>query len=550
MSNTPALDPMVKTATELIAAHGVYALTAICIFYQQSRAVKNLQQATPSTRSHFRTVHTTVVAATCVMMLISTTVWVYATFFYHAKVFVKGVVTDLIENHAHPTTSADTPAISQRIILQSQDADVYEARTSADEKNGTYDLSWLLLPHNQLQGLVFRFQHRYELVKEVDHSTSLTPVPGGVSQEQRTISKAFRLKLDMLQKLDGQMIQLAWTRDPKADPVRDAGQIFLRTQTESVLLPWEDERQVVTSIAPPNPLFSVLAVAHAYFAGSTQMFDAKGEYDEQASRSLRSRLGSPDLRTQLGARSTLVDGGTRSFKFVRDTLAAPSNEGYDQYLLVANIAKAVDEIGVSDKGIPSDIQLALAMAYVRLADYTAAASRYDLAGNGAIKDEGYFYRGLAYAQSEQPKKAISDFEHYLSVPRSPYATTVVKSNLAAAWHAAKDDEKAIRFYKEAIGSKPLIGEPLNNLAYLYAERGEKLQEALSLSDRALAFDKANPVYLDTKGWILHLLGRDAEALPLLTEAARAAPGNADVQKHLETVQRVPPPAPAKPPKKG
>jgi tetratricopeptide (TPR) repeat protein len=61
---------------------------------------------------------------------------------------------------------------------------------------------------------------------------------------------------------------------------------------------------------------------------------------------------------------------------------------------------------------------------------------------------------------------------------------------------------------------------LNNLAYSFAERGVKLDRALTLVDLALARDPKNSSYLDTKGWIYYRLGEFSSAMTLIKQALK------------------------------
>jgi hypothetical protein len=93
----------------------VYALTAIFIFWQQARAVANLQKASPSDHGYFRSVHTSVVIATYGLMAVSTVVWVYATFFYVQRTYVRGMVIDLMDQRVSPQKPDDPPEVVQQI---------------------------------------------------------------------------------------------------------------------------------------------------------------------------------------------------------------------------------------------------------------------------------------------------------------------------------------------------------------------------------------------------------------------------------------------------
>ena len=46
---------------------------------------------------------------------------------------------------------------------------------------------------------------------------------------------------------------------------------------------------------------------------------------------------------------------------------------------------------------------------------------------------------------------------------------------------------------------------LNNYAYLLAQAGVRLGEALLMVERALELSPDNPSYLDTKGWVYYML---------------------------------------------
>ncbi len=72
---------------------------------------------------------------------------------------------------------------------------------------------------------------------------------------------------------------------------------------------------------------------------------------------------------------------------------------------------------------------------------------------------------------------------------------------------------------------------LNNLAYDIAVRQKKPAEALPMARKALSLTKGDPVVLDTVGWIEYLQGNNAEAARLLVQAARGAPGNAEIRLH-------------------
>ena len=77
--------------------------------------------------------------------------------------------------------------------------------------------------------------------------------------------------------------------------------------------------------------------------------------------------------------------------------------------------------------------------------------------------------------------------------------------------------------RRIIALKPGSGGPLNNLAWLLAVRGEKLDEALDLVNRAIAMEGSAPGLLDTRGLVYLAMSRSEPALKDLTEAVALNP---------------------------
>jgi tetratricopeptide (TPR) repeat protein len=104
--------------------------------------------------------------------------------------------------------------------------------------------------------------------------------------------------------------------------------------------------------------------------------------------------------------------------------------------------------------------------------------------------------------------------------------------LAATCEQAHQYDQAERAFRELIAADPSHAPALNYLGYMLAERGRKLDEAVSLIQRALAIDADNPSYLDSLGWAYYKLKRFDEALDPLGRAAAAVPDSSVIQSHL------------------
>jgi tetratricopeptide (TPR) repeat protein len=91
---------------------------------------------------------------------------------------------------------------------------------------------------------------------------------------------------------------------------------------------------------------------------------------------------------------------------------------------------------------------------------------------------------------------------------------------------------AERVLRDLIARDPLDANALNSLGYMFAERGERLTEAVDLLQRALKIEPDNPSYLDSLGWAYFQQGRIDLADRPLTEAAAKLKDSSVVQEHL------------------
>jgi uncharacterized protein (TIGR03790 family) len=103
--------------------------------------------------------------------------------------------------------------------------------------------------------------------------------------------------------------------------------------------------------------------------------------------------------------------------------------------------------------------------------------------------------------------------------------------LASVYEQLGEHDKADAVYRKLLERDPNDTVSLNNLAYSLAVRHENPKEALPLAERADLLSPRNPVIYDTLGYIKHLMGDHVDGARMLSLAALAMPGNADVQLH-------------------
>ncbi len=107
--------------------------------------------------------------------------------------------------------------------------------------------------------------------------------------------------------------------------------------------------------------------------------------------------------------------------------------------------------------------------------------------------------------------------------------------LATLYERSSNWDGAIARYRKVIEVKPDDGTALNNLAYALATRKNDPAAALPFAKRAYTSQPNNGAATDTLAWVQHLLGNDAEALPLIATAARQMPNSAEVRLHAAVI---------------
>jgi len=111
---------------------------------------------------------------------------------------------------------------------------------------------------------------------------------------------------------------------------------------------------------------------------------------------------------------------------------------------------------------------------------------------------------------------------------------------AMALERAGRFEEALAVYR-TVWEKAKNPVAANNAAYLLAhlhgKEPERLREALALADAAVQAAPAVASFLDTRGWIAHLLGRGEEACRSLRRAVRGQPDSPEVHAHLGLAER-------------
>jgi tetratricopeptide (TPR) repeat protein len=111
------------------------------------------------------------------------------------------------------------------------------------------------------------------------------------------------------------------------------------------------------------------------------------------------------------------------------------------------------------------------------------------------------------------------------------------TSLAMAYELLGRKKRCREVYERVLELDPHNTLAMNNLAYMLAEDGIMLQQALRLASNAVMLEPANGVYLDTFGWVHFRLGNYELARQALEKALATGVDEAEIYQHLGQVYR-------------
>lgn len=226
--------------------------------------------------------------------------------------------------------------------------------------------------------------------------------------------------------------------------------------------------------------------------------------------------------------------------FERARALNPADASLGMYVGQALLAskdyvKAAAELGTLRKAAPHEL---------RLARLEAQAWR----GQGQIDRAVGILRPFTEAADATPDAFLALAGVYSDARRYDEATRVLAQAEAkfsadadlpfqrgAVLEQQKQYAAAEAAFRVALARDQLHAPTLNYLGYMLVERGQRLDEAIQLIDRAVAADPHNGSYLDSLGWAWFRKGDATRAKTHLAVAAAQLPTNSVVQDHYGDV---------------
>ena len=185
---------------------------------------------------------------------------------------------------------------------------------------------------------------------------------------------------------------------------------------------------------------------------------------------------------------------------------------------------------------PADVAIlhALGLNYLTRNRADSATKIYDrLLTQNPEFGPGWIGRGDALSLLQRDDQALAAYRK--AVDTLP-AHALPKLKLAVTLERLKRYDEAERSYLDAIKLDPKSAFAYNNLAYLSAQRGQNLDQALNWAKQAVALNGKLAAFHDTLGWVYWIRGDKDAARAALNKALTLDPAHPGVRKHLAKIE--------------
>jgi tetratricopeptide (TPR) repeat protein len=178
----------------------------------------------------------------------------------------------------------------------------------------------------------------------------------------------------------------------------------------------------------------------------------------------------------------------------------------------------------------SDYRLSLAKIYFRAGKYADSSAQYQMLIDKNPKVADLYVRlGESRENANDLNGAIEAFKKAKQLDPTNHLPVL---ELALVYNRAGRDEEARKTYEEVIKLQPDNVEALNNLAYLKADDGVDLDQALAYAQRAQQKRPNDPNVIDTLALIYIRKNLTDDSVRMLRDLVSKKPENATFHLHL------------------
>jgi tetratricopeptide (TPR) repeat protein len=209
----------------------------------------------------------------------------------------------------------------------------------------------------------------------------------------------------------------------------------------------------------------------------------------------------------------------------------------ETYRTAKDFDAALAEANAAEKQYPKEriVKIVHATVLADMGKVDEAAAEVKSLINGEKDRDTY----LQLAQIYEKGKKFAEMEKALSQVEKLSETKTDKEGVyfmrGAMFERQKKYGAAEAEFRKVIESNPQNAGALNYLGYMFADRGERLDEARDLIRKALEIEPDNGAYLDSMGWVNFRLNKLDEAERNLRESIEKINGDPTVYDHLGDV---------------
>jgi tetratricopeptide (TPR) repeat protein len=248
------------------------------------------------------------------------------------------------------------------------------------------------------------------------------------------------------------------------------------------------------------------------------------------------------LYEQLGmAYRSAGDFSTAERTFEEMKALGPNTEKRSELLLIdtyrasGDIKRAISEAQNARTASPDDQNLGVTYAMLLgddgQTDEAVKVIRGFLKGNPEDRET---YLDLAQVEERGKRYAAAekDAQTALKMSDQPEEQESAWFLLGAIYDDQKQEAQAEQMFRKALAVEPHDAMVLNYYGYMLADRGIRLDEAISMIHSAVVSDPTNGAYLDSLGWAYFKRGKLTEAQQYLEQAVSHSNGDPTILGHL------------------
>ena len=276
-----------------------------------------------------------------------------------------------------------------------------------------------------------------------------------------------------------------------------------------------------------------------------RMIEAREEAAAVTEALLKALPGNPAVLMQL-AQDLILAGKLKEGRMHLEAILKKNPRAWRAHQLLAAVAMDEDEFAAAAKHYREAIKLnpRIEQLYFDLVSALLSDEKTDEAQKvlGLAKRKfkpnflQAYFAAMISLENRDFNQALDDLRRAESIAKNADRARlnhILYFQMGTTAERAGKYKEAEKYFRQSIDRKPDYATALNYLGYMWADRGENLDEAIKLIDRALKESPDNGAYLDSRAWALFKQGKTEEALEWQLKALKQTEeGDAEIFLHL------------------